>query len=576
MDTLSSSFLQKNSITSPPLLHLHSKTPTVRINLNSKPKISSSMGTTVHTSKQPKITGKKKQSLLTNLFNSLDDLVCKFIDPPHRPSIDPKIVLSGNFAPVDELPPTACEVEEGSLPQCLDGAYIRNGPNPQFTPRGPHHLFDGDGMLHSIKISNGKATFCSRFVKTYKYRVERDIGFPIVINYFSAYTSLLATMARYTVAIGRVLSGQYDFRRGTGNANTSVAHFGGKLFALCESDLPYAFNQTPGGDIITLGRHEPYGAPLESMTAHPKVDYETGEAFAFRHNIQRPYLTYFRINPDGIKQPEVKIFSKKQASLVHDFAITKNYAIFPDSQIVIRPAEIIKGNQPALVDPTKVAKLGIIPRYAEDEKEMWWIEVPGLNFVHAVNAWEEDGGDTIVMVAPNVLAVEHVMERLDMTHSLMERIEINVKTKMVTRRPMAARCLDFAVINPAYVGKKTRYMYAAILSAGPKMAGVAKLDLSLSTVESGDCTVASRLYGSGCYGGEPCFVSREPDNPTAEEDDGYIVNYIFNENTQESKFIVMDAKSPNLEIVAIVKLPQRVPYGFHGMFVRECDLQKLQ
>ncbi|KAK6116913.1 hypothetical protein DH2020_049288 [Rehmannia glutinosa] len=579
--TLSSSFFQNSS---PPLLLFQFSTQSVKINVNSnrfthkrpiKTRIFSSIGTTVQTSTEPKITGRRKQSLLTDFFKSLDDFVCKFIDPPLRPTIDPKYVLAGNFAPVDELPPTACEVEEGALPPCLDGAYIRNGPNPQFTPRGPHHLFDGDGMLHAIKISNGKAIFCSRFVKTYKYTAERDIGFPVVINYFSAYTSLLSTVARYTVAFGRVISGEYDVCRGTGNANTSVSHFGGKLFAHSESDLPYTIKLRSDGDIITLRRHEEYGEPLESMTAHPKVDCETGEAFAFRHNIQRPYLTYFRINSEGIKQPEVKIFSKKQASLVHDFAITKNYAIFPDSQLVIRPAEIINGNQPALVDPTKVPKLGIIPRYAEDEKEMWWVEVPGYNCMHAANAWEEDGGDTIVMVATNLLSVEHFTDRPELVHSSMERLEINVKAKTVARRPISTRCLDFGVINQAYLGKKTRYIYAAVVFEGPKMTGVVKLDLSLPTAESGDCTVASRFYGPGCYGGEPCFVPREPDNPTAEEDDGYIVNYVFNENTQESKFIVMNAKSPTLEIVAIVKLPQRVPYGFHGMFVRECDLQKL-
>ncbi|KAK6129898.1 hypothetical protein DH2020_036369 [Rehmannia glutinosa] len=560
METLSSSFFQNSS---PPLLLLQFNTPSVKIHVNSnrftdkrpiKTRISSSIGTTVQTSTEPKITGRRKQSLLTDFFKSLDDFVCKFIDPPLRSTIDPKYVLAGNFAPVDELPPTACEVEEAPFrlaSTAPTSATARTRSSP-----------------HAARTTSLTAT-------TYKYTVEREIGFPVVINYFSAYTSLLATVARYTVAFGRVISGEYDVRRGTGNANTSVSHFGGKLFAHSESDLPYTIKLRSDGDIITLRRHEEYGEPLESMTAHPKVDRETGEAFAYRHNIQRPYLTYFRVNSDGIKQPEVKIFSKKQASLVHDFAITKNYAIFPDSQLVIRPAEIINGNQPALVDPTKVPKLGIIPRYAEDEKEMWWVEVPGYNCMHAANAWEEDGGDTIVMVATNLLSMEHFTDRPELVHSSMERLEINVKAKTVARRPISTRCLDFGVINPAYLGKKTRYIYAAVVFEGPKITGVVKLDLSLPTAESGDCTVASRFYGPGCYGGEPCFVPREPDNPTAEEDDGYIVNYVFNENTQESKFIVMNAKSPTLEIVAIVKLPQRVPYGFHGMFVRECDLQKL-
>ncbi|KAL6530833.1 putative carotenoid cleavage dioxygenase 4, chloroplastic [Orobanche gracilis] len=95
-----------------------------------------------------------------------------------------------------------------------------------------------------------------------------------------------------------------------------------------------------------------------------------------------------------------------------------------------------------------------------------------------------------------------------------------------------------------------------------------KLDLSIPTAEFGDCTVASRQYGPNSYGGEPSFIPKESDNPTSEEDDGYLVTYVQNEATQESKFLVMDAKSPNLDIVAIVKMSQKVPYGFHGTFVR--------
>ncbi|KAL0447673.1 UNVERIFIED_CONTAM: putative carotenoid cleavage dioxygenase 4, chloroplastic [Sesamum latifolium] len=330
MDSLSSSFLQNYSITpsllthSRPFLPLQFNTP---IKAKAADSSSSPARTQLHTTEHTKtrqITPTKNHSnLLANLFKSVDGFICDFVDPPLVPAIDPKLVLSGNYAPVDELPPTVCQVEEGSLPPCLDGAYIRNGPNPQFIPRGPYHFFDGDGMLHCIRISRGKATFCSRFVKTYKYNVEREFGSPVVINYFAAFTSLPASVARCAVFFGRVLSGQYDIRRGTGNANTSLAHFGGKLFALCESDLPYAIKITSDGDIITLGRDEPFSVPLKSMTAHPKVDKETGEVFAFRPSVFRPYLTYFRINADGIKQTEVPILSMPEAAMTHDFLLRR-------------------------------------------------------------------------------------------------------------------------------------------------------------------------------------------------------------------------------------------------------------
>ncbi|KAL8064623.1 hypothetical protein ABFX02_01G102600 [Erythranthe guttata] len=523
----------------------------------------------------------KNPTLLTNIFNWLDQFICDFVDPPLRVSIDPKHVLAGNFAPVGELPPTACTVVHGSLPPCLNGAYIRNGPNPQFFPRGPYHLFDGDGMLHSIKISDGEAIFCSRFVKTYKYNLEREIGSPVILNVFSAFNGLLPSLARCTVEAGRILAGEFDPRRGIGVANTSLALFAGKLFAMGESDLPYTVKLTSDGDIITLGRHESFGEPFMTMTAHPKVEAETGEAFAFRHSIVHPFLTYFRINADGIKQPEVPISSLKEASLIHDFAVTKNYAVFFDSQIVIKPVEILRGKQPIGVNAAKMPRLGIIRRYAVDENEMWWVDAPGFNMIHAVNAWEEDDGNTIVMVALNILGVEHVLERVDLIHSSVERIEIDVQTESIRRRSsVCSRNLEFAVINPAYVGKKNRYAYASIGEPMPNLVGVVKIDLSVSATtgyssSDDECEVASHLYPPGCSGGEIVFVPREPENPATEEDDGYLVSYLYDKNTQESNFIVMDAKSPTLAIVAAVKLPHRVPFGFHGIFVPDSQLKKL-
>lgn len=101
------------------------------------------------------------------------------------------------------------------------------------------------------------------------------------------------------------------------------------------------------------------------------------------------------------------------------------------------------------------------------------------------------------------------------------------------------------------------------------MLGVVKIDLSLSTADSGDCTVACRMYGEDCYGSEPIFVAREV---ATEEDDGYLLTYVNNEKTQDSHFVVMDAKSPTLQIVAAVKLPRTVPQGFHSIFLKQTDL----
>ncbi|KAK8537818.1 hypothetical protein V6N12_043964 [Hibiscus sabdariffa] len=224
---------------------------------------------------------------------------------PPLSALSSSIGATSNFAPVNELPPTECEVIQGALPSCLDGAYIRNGPNPQYFPRGSYHLFDGDGMLHSLRISQGKATLCSRYVKTYKYTTERSLGSPVVPNFFSSFSSLPACIARGALCAARIIMGHYDPAKGIGNANTSLALFGNRLFALGESDLPYAIRLMPDGDIETLGRHDFDGTLLANMTAHPKVDPDSGEAFAFRYGPMRPFLTYFYFDANGNKHPDV-------------------------------------------------------------------------------------------------------------------------------------------------------------------------------------------------------------------------------------------------------------------------------
>ncbi|EPS61265.1 hypothetical protein M569_13532, partial [Genlisea aurea] len=504
-----------------------------------------------------------------SFFKFVDDFISDHLDPPEKLGFGS---LSGNFAPVSELLPTPCPEVEGEIPASLRGVYVRNGSNPQFVPRGSYHPFDGDGMVHAVKIDGGgEARFCSRFVKTYKYVTEGERGYPFFFSIFTSFTAAAPSIARLFVIFARFVTGECDLRRGIGVANTSLFHLAGKLFALCESDLPYELKLTSDGDVITLGRHDSFGGigPFVSMTGHPKIDPDSGEAFAFRVSLKPPFLAYFAINREGIKQPEVPISSVNEVSLIHDFAISRNYAIFPENQIVIRPANVLRSRPLVTVDPTKSTRLGIVPRHADHDGDFFWVDCDVQNLLHVVNAWEEDGGDAVVLVATSVLGVENFLYKMDSFGGSVNLIEINLKERTSRCRSLSAANLDFAGINPAYVGKRNRYIYAGIGAPMPRTSGVVKLDVNSSSV---DCTVARHMFPAGCYGGEPLFVSKNPmgtaESDEDDEDDGYIVSYVHDENAGESRFIIMDAKSPTLHIVASVKLPQRVPYGYHGIFVR--------
>ena len=69
--------------------------------------------------------------------------------------------LCGNFAPVDGECTLSNLRVEGELPSSLDGVYLRNGPNPAHEPYlGAHryHWFDGDGMVHWLRLQGGRRT----------------------------------------------------------------------------------------------------------------------------------------------------------------------------------------------------------------------------------------------------------------------------------------------------------------------------------------------------------------------------------------------------------------------------------
>lgn len=55
---------------------------------------------------------------------------------------------------------------EGAVPAELRGRFLRIGPNPHFDFRHkPYHVFDGDGMIHSLTFDGGGET--ATYVHTY-------------------------------------------------------------------------------------------------------------------------------------------------------------------------------------------------------------------------------------------------------------------------------------------------------------------------------------------------------------------------------------------------------------------------
>ncbi|KAH7862221.1 hypothetical protein Vadar_001621 [Vaccinium darrowii] len=499
-------------------------------------------------------------------------------------SSEPHHYLSGNFAPVPETPPCKDLPVKGYLPECLNGEFVRVGPNPKFGPVAGYHWFDGDGMIHGLRIKNGRATYVSRYVKTSRLKQEESFGgakFMKVGDLKGLFGLLMVTMQTLRAKL-KVL----DLSYGDGTANTALVYHDGKLLALHERDKPYVVKVLEDGDLLTLGVLDYDMRLAHSFTAHPKVDPFTGEMFTFGISHTPPYVTYRVISKDGLMQDPVPI-TISDPIIMHDFAITKNYAIVMDLPLYFRPKEMAKGTKPVFTfDATKMARFGILPRYAKDELLIKWFELPSSFIFHNANSWEE--GDEVVLITcrnanPDLDVVGgKVIENLENFTVELYEMRFNMKTGLASQKKLSVSAVDFPRVNGSYIGRKHQFVYGGMVGSMMKVSGIVgiiKFDLHAEP-ESGNTRleVGGNVrgifdLGPGRFGSEAVFVPRKF-GITSEEDDGYLLFFVHDEESGKSEVNVIDAKTMTADPVAVVELPTRVPYGFHALFVTEEQLQE--
>ncbi len=129
---------------------------------------------------------------------------------------------------------------------------------------------------------------------------------------------------------------------------------------------------------------------------------------------------------------------------------------------------------------------------------------------------------------------------------------------------------EFPRINGAFAGRSYRYGYTArsSITARPhRDTAPGRRDADAGSAINHDLERRSSEvhdYGRGRVTAEPVFVPRKG---AVAEDDGWILSYVYNAVRDRSDVVILDACDFDGDPVATIRLPVRVPYGFHGGWV---------
>ena len=143
----------------------------------------------------------------------------------------------------------------------------------------------------------------------------------------------------------------------------------------------------------------------------------------------------------------------------------------------------------------------------------------------------------------------------------------NLTTQAVAEKQLSPLPCEFPQINPAFVGRKNRYGYASKMSASPMplFDGLIKYDFGTNQTP---IPIQTYEFAANCYGGETIFAA----NPEAKaEDDGWLLTFIHDQEAQQSELLILSAQDL-AEPVARILLPQRVPFGFHWLWVSQANV----
>lgn len=460
---------------------------------------------------------------------------------PHHPFLSGASAPSGIECDAPDL------IVEGELPADLQGVYFRNGPDPLYPPRegAEYHWFHGDGMIQRFEFSGGRVSWKNRWVRTEKYQLERAAG-----------ESLFGVLGNPMQADPSVASEHYN------TANTHIVWHGNRLMALMEGTLAVEMDPVT---LATVGNFNYDGKIDGPITAHPKFDHATGEMIFFGNQARGPFSPFVRLNiadrHGNLTRNEM--IEAPFPSFVHDFFVTENHVVFPIYPLVFDLERAMGGGVPMAWEPDRGTHLGVMPRNGTAADVVWHNMDARWSF-HMMNAWEEGDAILVDVCAANASAFA---PKADGTMATAEeglaptlrrwRIDLGGSTGAVGEEELDDIACEFPRTDDRYMTRRHRHGFA-VGGHGDQLAFRRLIHFDAATGQR-------KLWGEDRYLlGEPVLAPR---SAGADEADGYVITLAYDQSTRLTDLLIFDAADIEPGPVARVRMPLRIPAGFHGSWV---------
>jgi 8'-apo-carotenoid 13,14-cleaving dioxygenase len=436
--------------------------------------------------------------------------------------------LEGAFAPVENETTATQLVVHGSIPRELQGILTRIGPNPmQVSNPAIYHWFTGDGMVHGVRMRDGVAEwYRSRWVGTDS--VNQRLGRPL--------------------APGP--------RHGTSDVvNTNVIAHAGRLWALVEAGaLPVELDRE-----LNTVRHGYFASPLSrAYTAHPHRDPKTGQLHAICYDsLSRSKVRYVVVDPQGAVVRDVAI-PVRHGPMIHDCAITARHVLIFDLPITFSFGALLHGATfPYRWNERHPARVGLLPRTG-NLAELRWFDLEPCQIFHAANAYELDDGSVVVDAVVYHRVFDRSRQGLEESQTRFERWHLDSTRSQVERKVFSDCKQEF----PRYDERRTTRPYRYAYTVGIDVEHIGPQPVYRHDLETGQ--VVRHDLGPHHVPAEAVFVPRAADGT---EDDGWLLSYVYDMEADRSSVAILNARDFGGEPQAVIELPVRVPFTFHGNWI---------